>query len=98
VRIAGLYEKLSGRVTLGFRAEDVTVSPDESGAVSAPVYSIELLGDSTLVTVRSGATLLAGKAGKGFRKKIGSPVSFALAAGQCHLFDASTGERMSGGG
>ena len=42
-----------GPVTLGFRAEDASVVA-EGGNITAPVYSMELLGDATLVSLRIG--------------------------------------------
>ena len=42
-----------GDVTLGFRAEDAEVTSSK-GDITAPIYSIELLGDATMITVRIG--------------------------------------------
>ena len=58
-----------GPVTLGFRAEDIKVVKT-GGDAKATVYSMELLGDSTMVTVRAGGGLVAVKAGNNtcFRK------------------------------
>lgn len=83
-----------GEVTLGFRAEDVEVVPD-TGDVSASVYSMELLGDATQVSVRSGEAVLSGKAPKEFRIDIGQQVGFRLDPSKCHLFDAHSGEQRS---
>ena len=93
IRIAGLNPQVSGKVTLGFRAEDVTLA-QEAGDVGAPVYSMELLGDATLVTVRSGAAMLAAKMPRDFRARIGDPIRFHVPARICHLFDHSTGMRI----
>jgi multiple sugar transport system ATP-binding protein len=92
VRIAGLAGP-DGPVTLGFRAEDAAVA--EAGQIAAPVYTIELLGDATMVTVRAGGALVAVKAAKDFRAGIGAPVSIAVPAAACHLFDATTGTRLA---
>jgi multiple sugar transport system ATP-binding protein len=92
VRIEGLRPDLAGPVTLGFRAEDATVAA--TGAIDAPIYSLELLGDATMVTVRAGGALVSVKAGKEYRAEIGEPVSAAVPAGICHLFDAQSGERL----
>ena len=92
VRIEGLRPDLAGPVTLGFRAEDATVAA--TGAIDAPIYSLELLGDATMVTVRAGGALVSVKAGKEYRAEIGEPVGAAVPAGICHLFDAQSGERL----
>jgi multiple sugar transport system ATP-binding protein len=91
VEISGL-DAPDGPVTLGFRAEDATLA--ESGEISAPAYSVELLGDATMVTVRAGGTLVSVKAPKEFRSDIGAPVSARVPADACHLFHRETGERL----
>ena len=93
VEIAGLPEAVSGKVTLGFRAEDA--GPAGAGEITAPVYSIELLGDSTMVTVKAGGALVSVKTPKDFRAEIGEPFSAGVPAGHCHLFDQATGERLN---
>jgi len=92
VRITGLRNDVSGPVTLGFRAEDATVAAE--GQISAPIYSLELLGDATMVTVRSAGALVSIKASKEYRAQIGDPVSAVIPADICHLFSAETGERI----
>jgi multiple sugar transport system ATP-binding protein len=91
VRIPGLTAP-DGPVTLGFRAEDAAVAAQ--GQISAPVYTMELLGDSTMVTVRAGGALVAVKAPKDYRVTIGEAVSITVPAAACHLFDARTGDRL----
>lgn len=91
VRIEGLNGP-NGPVILGFRAEDASVG--ESGQVSAPVYSMELLGDATMITVRAGGALVAVKAHKDYRAEIGQPVSISVPSSICHVFHTETGERL----
>ena len=50
VRVDG-FAAPDGPVTLGFRAEDATIA--EQGQIAAPAYTIELLGDATMLTVLS---------------------------------------------
>ena len=92
-RIDGLNAP-DGPITLGFRAEDARVTAN-SGAITAPVYSMELLGDSTMVTVRAGGALVAVKAPKDYRIDIGQSVSIAIPTTTCHLFNVKTGARLS---
>ena len=82
-----------GPVTLGFRAEDASVS-DKPAEVNAPVYTMELLGDATMMTVRAGGAMVSVKAGKEFRTEIGDNLSISVPSGICHLFDTSTGARI----
>lgn len=80
-------------VTLGFRAEDAGIS-NEGGQINAPIYTMELLGDATMVSVRTGGELVAVKAGKSFKGEIGGPVSTTVPSVHCHQFDTTTGTRV----
>jgi multiple sugar transport system ATP-binding protein len=91
--ISGLSTDVSGPVTLGFRAEDAQVADGAAQANSA-VYSLELLGEATMVTMLAGGTILSIKSGKEYRVKIGDPVSATIPADVCHLFSRETGERI----
>lgn len=84
----------NGPVTLGFRAEDVRVS-DTPAQLTAPVYSMELLGDATLVSVRIGPALVSVRAPKDYRIDIGAPLHVAIPTDKIHLFDAKTGTRLA---
>lgn len=92
VEIAGLSAP-DGKVTLGFRAEDAQVT-DQGGQMNAPIYTMELLGDATMVSVRIGGALVSVKADKGYRASIGDPVSIEVPPDACHLFNAETGARL----
>jgi multiple sugar transport system ATP-binding protein len=94
VEVRGFDATHSGAVTLGFRAEDATLVDSAPAAISAPIYTLELLGDVTQVTVRAGGALTAVKAAKSFRAAIGSPVHIALPPQACHLFDTTSGRRL----
>ena len=82
-----------GPVTLGFRAEDAQVSP-VAAEISALVYSMELVGDATLVSVRIGAALVAVRAAKDFRITIGAPINIHVPPAAVHLFNAKSGQRL----
>ena len=82
VRITGLPVGHDGPVTLGFRAEDSGVTVQDA-EITSQVYSIELLGDCTMVTMRAGGAVVSVKASKDFRAAV------------CHLFDADSGERLA---
>jgi multiple sugar transport system ATP-binding protein len=84
-----------GPVTLGFRAEDAEIVSG-GGNVSAPVYTMELLGDATMAAVRAGGDLINVKAHKDFRAEIGDTIDVRVDAGICHLFETETGARIGG--
>lgn len=90
----GNVDAPDGPVKLGFRAEDAGIA-DAEGEISAPLYTIELLGDATMLTVRAGGELVSVKAHKDFRAEIGDNVSFRVPVAACHLFHHETGERLA---
>lgn len=83
----------SGAATLGFRAEDARVV-DQGGQINAPIYTLELLGDATMVSVRIGGTLVSIKADKNYRAEIGDMVSIEIPQDCRHAFDAKSGVRI----
>jgi multiple sugar transport system ATP-binding protein len=93
MRITGLPTHVAGPVTLGFRAEDAQVTA-EGDSIDAPAYTVELLGDSTLISVRVGEALVALKGPKDLRVGIGAPVRATVPATAVHLFDHKTGARL----
>jgi multiple sugar transport system ATP-binding protein len=93
IRVDGLPTAYSGAVTLGFRAEDARITT-HNGQLSAPVYSIELLGEASMISYRLGDALVSVKAAKDYRAAIGDIVQSNVAAAICHLFDTATGNRL----
>ena len=96
VRIEGLPPSHSGPITLGFRAEDASIV-GTGGQIAAPIYSIELLGEASMITYRIGEALVSVKAGKEYRARIGETVNAAVPPEICHLFDKSTGQLVWAG-
>ena len=82
--------------SLGFRAEDASISADANSAqLSAPVYSMELLGEASMVTMKAGGAIIAIKAEKDFSANIGDNFAASIPASICHLFDKQSGERLA---
>ena len=95
VKIKALDTEVDGAVVLGFRAEDAAICDPLEAQISAPIYTLELLGDATMVTVKVGGALVSIKAAKGFRASIGTVVNACVPLDLCHLFDAVSGERLN---
>ena len=93
ISVPGFDQHVDGPVILGFRAEDAALSAS-SAELNLQVYSLELLGDSTMVTAKVGDTFVAIKAGKDYRSVIGSDFSASINASLCHLFDAESGQKL----
>ena len=69
-------------------------SSEGPGRITAPVYTVELLGDATMVTIRIDDALVSVKAHKDYRVEIGQAVSVVVPVAACHLFDPETGARI----
>ena len=93
VKIKGLSKKHNGSITLGFRAEDAVIVKSK-GDISAPAFSMELLGDMTMVSVRPGGELISMKSDKNYHVDIGSNVMANISANLCLLFDSETGQML----
>jgi multiple sugar transport system ATP-binding protein len=93
IRIEGLSAAARGPITLGFRAEDAALV-DAAGQIEAPIYSVELLGEATMISMRVGGELVSVKTTKDYRAEIGDAVRVSIPAAACHLFDHSTGQRL----
>ena len=94
VSVLGLNSKISGPITLGYRAEDAELSHNGKGEIRGPAYSVELLGDVTMVTIRAGGGLVTVRAPKDFRAEIGATIHIRLKPTNCHLFDKQSGRRI----
>jgi multiple sugar transport system ATP-binding protein len=93
IRIEGLPTTFNGPVTLGFRAEDAALA-DGNGQIEAPIYSVELLGEATMISMRVAGELVSIKVGKDFRGDIGDVVRITIPAVATHLFDRQSGTRI----
>ncbi|WP_375599807.1 ABC transporter ATP-binding protein [Devosia sp. Naph2] len=93
IRIEGLPHSASGAVTLGFRAEDASLA-STGGQIEAPIYTVELLGEATMLSMRVAGELVSIKVGKDYRGNIGDVARIAIPASACHLFDQTSGARI----
>ena len=94
---ASIDVAVSGRITkaiLGVRPEDCSVVALAKGSLKAEIYTVELIGDHTLVTVKAGSDLLTVKAPKDFTGSTGEKIGVTLAKERLFVFDAATGERV----
>jgi multiple sugar transport system ATP-binding protein len=93
VIIEGLNNEHSGDITLGFRAEDASIV-ESGGEISGAAFSVELLGDATMVSIKAGGELVSVKSEKNYYSEIGSTVMAHVPANLCLLFNEETGEMI----
>lgn len=90
VPVAGQVAK----AVLGARPEDCKIVAEDKGDLAGEIYATELLGDHTLVTLKSGDEKLTVKAAKDFSAATGEKAGVIFARGQQFVFDADTGARV----
>jgi multiple sugar transport system ATP-binding protein len=83
-----------GALTLGVRPEDMRISTGPAAQFSAELFAFELLGDSTMMTFKLGATSVAVKGDKNLRLKIGDRLGVAFDPARVYWFDSATGLRV----
>jgi multiple sugar transport system ATP-binding protein len=93
VKIEGLNKEHSGDITLGFRAEDASIV-ESGGEISGAAFSVELLGDATMVSIRAGGEIVSVKSEKNYYAEIGSTVMAHVPANLCLLFNEETEEMI----
>ena len=81
-------------VVLGVRAEDLSVVEPNQAAITGKVFSFELTGDASLVTIKLEHQFVTAKTSKDFRVSIGETVGFAVPIERCYLFDEQTEARL----
>ncbi|WP_417260294.1 MULTISPECIES: ABC transporter ATP-binding protein [Alphaproteobacteria] len=82
-------------VVLGIRPEDLEMTATEGAPIKGSLYALELTGDSTLLTLRDGATSICARGPADFEAPINASCALAPKHGaRIHLFDKNTGRRL----
>jgi multiple sugar transport system ATP-binding protein len=87
-------EARAGKATLGFRPEDATVVAPGEGLFDGRVYTAELTGEQTLVTVQVGEATMAIKMPKDYDVDFDTNVGVRFPSDQGFLFDTDSGGRL----
>ena len=82
------------KAMLGFRPEDCAVTIASKGEISGQIFANELIGDHTLVTIKTNKDMLAVKAAKEYRGKSGEAVGVSLTKSGLYVFNADDGGRV----
>lgn len=82
------------KLTIGQRPEDMQIVAPEQGDFKAEIFTAELLGDATLITVRLGSTLVSVKAAKDCPVRMGDVAGVKFDRSALHLFDTESGDRL----
>ena len=82
------------KCVLGIRPEDLAITSPEDGIFSGQVYSFELTGESTLITLQMGQERIIVRGSKDFRVEIDEKMGIVLNSDNYFLFDAETQQRL----
>ena len=84
----------SNEFILGARPEDLTVLKASLGKneISAEIYVVEPVGESTIVDLKIGKYLAKARAPAGFKAEIGEKVKIKIDKEKMHIFDKATEE------
>ena len=97
LRVEGLAQANVRRAVFGIRPEDVQVvdATDPRANMIAPIYSAELTGESTLVSVHAGNRLVTIRADKNFAGGIDQQIGVKVATDRAFLFDRESQNRVA---
>jgi multiple sugar transport system ATP-binding protein len=76
------------------RPEDCSITSPAKGALKGTVYTTELIGDHTLVTLKIGSDFLTVKAAKDYTARPGELIGVTFSKDQLYVFDAGDGKRI----
>ena len=94
MRIEGLGQGNLEKAVLGVRAEDLMLANTDNSNVRGSVFSFELTGDATLITLNCGEQRITARFGKEVRASMGEQLGFMAAPERCYLFDGQTQNRL----
>jgi multiple sugar transport system ATP-binding protein len=86
--------KHDGAATLGVRPEECSLVAVGEGAGRGRIYSVELIGDHSLVTLNVGEQKVVVKVSNMFSGEIGTEVGLRLNQERVYFFDRGSGARI----
>ena len=86
--------KECSEATLGVRPEDLELTNPEKAVCSGRVYSFELTGESTLVTIQFEEDRLTVRGHNKYRVKIDEIVGVNIFPEKCYIFETETQQRL----
>lgn len=92
--VDGLSDISNYNVTLGVRPEDIELTSLNDAHLTGEVYSIEMTGEATLLTLGIDGNLVVTRTDKDFEASIGDPIGFKFNLERTFLFNTQTGLRI----
>jgi multiple sugar transport system ATP-binding protein len=82
------------QAVVGVRPEDCRIDGDAGSRLDGRIYTVELIGDHTLITLDVGGQMLTVKGPKDFERADGGRLAVAFAPSSAYVFDERTGQRV----
>ncbi|MEO7939263.1 MAG: ABC transporter ATP-binding protein, partial [Burkholderiaceae bacterium] len=95
IRIPGVGKGSHDNVVVGLRWEDLALAPVGSGHMDTEIYTVELIGDATQVTVSNGSQMIVVRTDKTFKAPFGERVALTAQADRAYLFDKASQNRLT---
>jgi len=89
------FNNKNGKYILGFRAEDATISKSSKGNIKGQIFSVELLGDAIMVTLKIDESFISVKVNNDFEASIGDVVNISILSSKCQIFDFENGFNLN---
>ena len=93
--LSGLGKDSFNNVVMGVRPEDMEIVSDNNFQFEAKIYSIELTGDQTIVSLKIGSNLITMKEDKDYENELDQIVKLKLNIEKIFLFDSNSGNRIN---
>jgi multiple sugar transport system ATP-binding protein len=94
ITVAGVAKGSHHSAVLGVRPEDLLLVDNGEAHLTAPIYSVELTGESTLVTIKVGDSLVALRADKDYAGEIDEEIRVQVNTERTYLFDRQSEQRI----
>ena len=82
------------QAVLGVRPEDCRIAVDGAGTLDGRIYTVELIGDHTLITLDLGGQMLTIRGPKEFERADGARLAVAFTPSAAYVFEAQSGRRV----
>ena len=94
IKIKG-FDFNNGQYILGFRAEDAEIVSVNSGSITGPIFSIELLGDAIMITIKIEESFICVKVNNDFDASMGDIIGVSILSSKCQIFDHINGFNLN---
>ena len=82
-------------ISLVFVPKMLRYPKSNKGNIKGPIFSIELLGDAIMVTLKIEETFISVKVNNDFEASMGDMVNISINSSKCQIFDIENGFNLN---